>query len=46
MAHSARRCLGSKPERPQAVQELALDFLGMRLQQHRQPLQMHPKLVA
>ena len=38
--------LGLESERPQAVQELALDFLGVRLQQHGQPLQMHAELVA
>ena len=34
-------CLGSKRELPQAAQELPVDLVGVRLQQHRQAMQMH-----
>ena len=46
IAASAERCLGSNPSVRRRLEELALDFFGVRLQQHRQPLQMHAKLVA
>ena len=38
---SAIVCLGSNSELPQAAQELAVDLIGVRLEQHRQTVQMH-----
>ena len=41
-----RSLLRLETQLPQAAQEPAVDLVGVRLQQNRQPLQMHAKLIA
>ena len=41
-----RTLLGLKSQRAQALDELTLDFFGVRLQQYGEPLQMHAELIA
>ena len=46
IAASASALLRLETQVPQAAEELAIDFIGVRLQQNGEPLQMHAKLVA